>query len=62
MNHTRKKLVNVNFYTTQQVAAALRRLRDTGLFGNGYDCATVAEELLRWALQQPDVAKFWRKP
>ena len=44
------RVVNVSFDVTQEVAAALRELRDTGLYGNGVDCASVAEELLRKAL------------
>jgi hypothetical protein len=56
----RTRVINVSFDVTQEVAAALRALRDTGLFG--WDCATVAEELLRRALLDPDVAKYWRKP
>jgi hypothetical protein len=57
----RPRVVNVSFDVTQEVAAALRALRDTGLFGNGCDCASVAEELLRRALLDPEIAKFWRK-
>ena len=56
------RVVNVSFDVTQPVAAALRTLRDTGLFGNGCDCASVAEELLRRVLLDPEVAKHWRKP
>lgn len=44
------RVVNVSFDVTQEVAAALRELRDTGLYGNGVDCTSVAEELLRKAL------------
>ena len=55
-----KDVVNhVSFDVTQEVGAALRSLRDTGLFGAG-DCASVAEELLRWALRQPAVSEFWK--
>ena len=57
----REKIMNVNFDTSQNVAAALRALRDTGFFGNGLDGASVAEELLRWALLQPGVVEHWRK-
>jgi hypothetical protein len=56
------RIVNVNFDVTQEVAAALRALRDTGLFGNGVDCASVAEELLRRALLDPEILPYWRKP
>lgn len=49
----------VSFDTTQEVAAALRALRATGLFGK--DCATIAEELLRRALLDPTVQPHWRK-
>jgi hypothetical protein len=58
---TATRIINVSFDVTQDVAAALRALRDTGLFGNG-DCASVAEELLRRALLDPEVIKHWRKP
>jgi hypothetical protein len=54
------QIVNVSFDVTQEVAGALRALRDTGLFGGG-DCATVAEELLRRALLDPAVAAYWRR-
>ena len=54
------RVVNVSFDVTQEVAAALRALRDTGLFG--IDCASVAEELLRHALLDPEIAALWRKP
>jgi hypothetical protein len=54
------RIVNVSFDVTQEVAAALRALRGTGLFGNGVDCATVAEELLRRALLQPGVLEYWQ--
>jgi hypothetical protein len=57
----RPRVVNVSFDVTQEVAAALRALRDTGFFGNGCDCASVAEELLRKALLDPAVVAFWRK-
>jgi hypothetical protein len=56
------RIVNVSFDVTQEVAAALRALRDTGLFGNGVDCASVAEELLRGALRDPAVLPYWRTP
>lgn len=55
------RIINVSFDVTQEVAAALRALRNTGLFGNGVDCASVAEELLRKALLDRDVLPFWRK-
>ena len=55
------RIVNVNFDVTQEVAAALRALRDTGLFGNGCDCASVAEELLRRALLDSSLVDYWRK-
>jgi hypothetical protein len=54
-------IVNVNFDVTQEVAAALRALRDTGFFGSGVDCASVAEELLRKALLDPQILPYWRK-
>ena len=56
------RIVHVNFDVSQEVAAALRTLRDTGLFGNGIDCASVAEELLRKALLDPETMKHWSKP
>ena len=56
------RVVNVSFNVTQEVAAALRALRATGFFGNGVDCASVAEELLRKALLDPSVLLYWRKP
>lgn len=55
------RIVNVSFDVTQEVAAALRALRDTGLFGNGIDCASVAEELLRRALLDEAILSYWRK-
>ena len=55
------RVINVSFDVTQEVAAALRALRDTGLFGSGVDCASIAEELLRRALFQPGVIEYWRK-
>ena len=54
--------INVSFDVTQEVAAALRALRDTGLYGNGVDCSSVAEELLRGALLDPTIFPYWRKP
>lgn len=54
------RIVNVSFDVTQEVAAALRALRDTGLFGNGVDCASIAEELLRKALLDPQVLPYWQ--
>jgi len=56
------RIINVSFDVSQEVAAALRALRDTGLYGNGCDCASVAEELLRKALLDPEIMKHWRKP
>jgi hypothetical protein len=56
------RVVNVSFNVTQEVAAALRALRDTGLYGNGVDCASIAEELLRKALLDPAVLPYWWKP
>ena len=56
------RIVNISFDVTQEVATALRALRDTGLFGNGVDCASISEELLRRALLDPDVIYYWRKP
>ena len=56
------RIVNVSFDVTQEVAAALRALRDTGLFGNGVDCASIADELLRKALLDPTILPYWRKP
>ena len=58
----RPRVMNVSFDVTQEVTAALRALRDTGLFGNGVDCASVAEELLRRALLDPTILPFWKKP
>ena len=55
------RIVNVSFNVTQEVAAALRALRDTGLYGNGIDCASVAEELLRSALLDPQVLPYWQR-
>lgn len=55
------RVINVSFDVTQEVAAALRALRDTGLFGNGVDCASIAEELLRKVLLDPAVLPYWRK-
>lgn len=54
--------LNVSFDVTQEVAAALNALRATGLFGNGVDCSSIAEELLRKALLDPTVVPHWRKP
>jgi hypothetical protein len=56
------RIVNVSFDVTQDVAGALRALRATGLFGNGIDCASIAEELLRRALLDPNVVRYWKKP
>jgi len=56
------RVINVSFYVSQEVAAALRALRGTGLYGNGVDCASVAEELLRHALLDPKVLAYWQKP
>lgn len=55
------RCINLSFEITQEVAAALRALRDTGLWGNGGDCASVAEELLRRALLDPEIAAYWRE-
>jgi len=55
-------MLNVSFDVTQEVAAALQALRATGLFGNGVDCASIAEELLRKALLDPAIVPYWRKP
>jgi len=55
------RVVKVSFDVTEEVVAALRALRDTGLFGNGVDCASVAEELLRKALRDPAILPYWRK-
>lgn len=55
------RVVNVSFDVTQEVAAALRALRDTGLYGNGVDCASVAEELLRKALLDSSILPYWRR-
>lgn len=54
------RVVPVSFEVTQEVAAALRALRDTGFFGNGVDCSSVAEELLRGALLEPTVLRYWQ--
>ena len=54
--------LNVSFDITQEVAAALQTLRATGLFGNGVDCASIAEELLRKALLDPTIVPHWKKP
>ncbi len=48
-------------YLETRQQAALRKLRDTGLFGNG-DCASVAEELLRRALLDPEIAAILADP
>lgn len=55
------RVVDVRFKVTRQVAAALIALRDTGLFGDGCDSASVAEELVRRALRDPEVLPYWRK-
>jgi hypothetical protein len=45
-----------------EVASALRRLHETGLFGDGSGSEdAVAEELLRRALLDPQIVPFWRK-
>ena len=62
VQHMHPRVINVSFHVTQEVAAALRALRDTGLYGNGVDCASVAEELLRRALLDPTIVPYWRKP
>jgi hypothetical protein len=56
------RVVNVSFDVSQEIAAALRALRNTGLYGNGVDCASVAEELLRRALRDPEVVAYWQVP
>ena len=56
------RVINISFDVTQEVAATLRALRDTGLFGNGVDCASVAEELLRLALRDPEIVPHWHVP
>ena len=56
------RIVNVSFDVTQEVAAALRALRDTGFYGSGVDCASVAEELLRRALLDPEIVPHWHVP
>lgn len=61
MSLPREKIVNLSFDVSQDVAAALRKLRDTGFFGNGYDCASIAEELLRRTLLSPGVIEHWSK-
>jgi hypothetical protein len=61
VQRVRPRIVNVSFDVTQEVAAALRALRDTGLFGSGVDCASVAEELVRRSLLDPEIARYWRK-
>lgn len=53
--------VDVHFKVTKEVFAALFALRDTGLFGDGCDSNSVAEELLRRALLDPEIARYWRK-
>lgn len=60
VQHKHPRIVNVSFDVTQEVAAALRALRDTGLFGYAPDCASVAEELLRRALRDPEIARYWQ--
>ena len=62
LKRLRPRIINVSFDVTQEVAAALRALRDTGLYGNGVDCASVAEEMLRRALLDPTIVPYWRKP
>ena len=56
------RAVNIHFKVTPQVASALHALRATGLFGDGCDSASVAEELLRRALRDPEVAAYWQVP
>lgn len=56
------RAVNLHLKITPQVLAALIALRDTGLFGDGCDSASVAEELLRRALLDPMIAPYWKKP
>lgn len=55
------RIIKISFDVTQEVAAALRALRDTGLFGNGVDCTSIAEELLRRSLFDPQILPYWQK-
>lgn len=57
----RPRVMNVSFDVTYEIVDALRALRDTGFFGNGLDCESVAEELLRKALLDPEVLPYWQK-
>jgi hypothetical protein len=61
LKRLRPRTVQVSFAVTCEVVDALRALRDTGLFGNGQDCESVAEELLRKALLDPHLVPYWRK-
>lgn len=54
--------LTVSVDVTQEVAAALNALRATGFYGNGVDCASVAEELLRLALRHPEIVPHWHVP
>lgn len=55
------RTVLVRLKVTPQVHAALIALRNTGLFGDGCDSASVAEELIRRGLLDPTIAPYWRK-
>ena len=59
---TKFPTLNVSFDVTQEVAATLNALRATGFYGNGVDCASVAEELLRLALRDPEIVPHWHVP
>jgi hypothetical protein len=61
LKRLRPRTMQVSFTVTREVVDALRALRDTGLFGNGQDCESVADELLRKALLDPNVVLYWRK-
>ena len=61
LKRLRPRTMKISFDVTQEVVGALRALKDTGLFGNGLDCESVAEELLRKALLDPNVVPYWRK-
>jgi len=56
---TKQRPIKMNFDITREVFDALCTLRDTGLYGNGRDCASVANELLRRALLDPEIALRW---
>lgn len=61
LQRLRPRTGRVSFDASREVIDALRALRDTGFFGNGVDCASVAEELLRRALLDPEVAAHWQE-